>query len=335
MTAASVGTNRSGGPASFGDRLASAVRERSPLCVGIDPHAATLAAWGLGRDEQGLAAFGAALVDAAAGRAAIVKPQVAFFEAAGVAGYRALDATIRRARDAGLLVVADVKRGDIGSTGDDYALAWVDRDGPFRADAMTVSPYLGYGSLAGTVDVARRNAAGVFVLAATSNPEARVLQTAVLAEGPRAGRTVAAGIVLDVADDNRTAAQRARVASGQRPRDVADDDRTAAQRARDVADDDRTGGEQALGDVGLVLGATLDLADFGIDSESIGSAPVLAPGFGAQGARIEDLRARYGSRAEQVLVNESRGLLTDGPDGVAALVQDRADRIRAALGAAA
>ncbi|WP_279388183.1 MULTISPECIES: orotidine-5'-phosphate decarboxylase [unclassified Curtobacterium] len=290
---------RSGGPASFGDRLASAMRERSPLCVGIDPHATTLAAWGLGRDEQGLAAFGAALVDAAAGRAAIVKPQIAFFEAAGVAGYRALDATIRRARDSGLLVVADVKRGDIGSTGDDYALAWLDRDGPFAADAMTVSPYLGYGSLSGTVDVARRNGAGVFVLAATSNPEARVLQTAVLAEGPRAGRSVAAGIVLDVADDNRAA------------------------------------GDQALGDVGLVLGATLHLDDFGIDADAIGTAPVLAPGFGAQGARIEDLRALYGARAEQVLVSESRGLLTDGPDGVAALVSDRADRIRAALGAAA
>jgi len=294
-----VSDGRTGGPASFGVRLAAAVGERSPLCVGIDPHAATLAAWGLGRDEQGLTAFGATLVDAAAGRAAIVKPQIAFFEAAGVPGYRALDATLRRARDAGLLVVADVKRGDIGSTGDDYALAWLDRDGPFRADAMTVSPYLGYGSLAGTVDVARRNGAGVFVLAATSNPEARVLQTAVLAEGPRAGRSVAAGIVLAVADDNRT------------------------------------GGEQPLGDVGLVLGATLDLDDFGIDAGAIGNAPVLAPGFGAQGARIEDLRARYGARAEQVLVNESRGLLTDGPDGVAALVQDRVDRIHAALGAAA
>ncbi|WP_258378461.1 orotidine-5'-phosphate decarboxylase [Curtobacterium sp. MCPF17_051] len=294
-----MGTTRSGGPASFGVRLASALGERSPLCVGIDPHAATLAAWGLARDEQGLTAFGAILVDAAAGRAAIVKPQVAFFEAAGVAGYRALDATIRRARDAGLLVVADVKRGDIGTTGDDYALAWLDRDGPFAADAMTVSPYLGYGSLRGTVDVARRNGAGVFVLAATSNPEARLLQTAVVAEGPRTGRTVAAGIVLDVADDNRSV------------------------------------GDQALGDVGLVLGATLHLDDFGIDADAIGSAPVLAPGFGAQGARIEDLRALYGARAEQVLVSESRGLLTDGPDGVAALVTDRADRIRTALAAAA
>jgi len=299
VTAASVQATLPGGTTPFGVRLAAAIGSRSALCVGIDPHAATLAAWGLGRDEQGLTAFGATLVDAAAGRAAVVKPQIAFFEAAGVAGYRALDATIRRARDAGLLVVADVKRGDIGSTGDDYALAWLDRDGPFAADAMTVSPYLGYGSLAGTVDVARANGAGVFVLAATSNPEARVLQTAVLAEGPRAGRSVAAGIVLDVADDNRA------------------------------------GGDQPLGDVGLVLGATLDLDDFGIDAAAIGTSPVLAPGFGAQGARIEDLRALYGSRAEQVLVSESRGLLTDGPDGVAALVADRAARIRTALGAAA
>ncbi|MCJ1713845.1 orotidine-5'-phosphate decarboxylase [Curtobacterium sp. VKM Ac-2922] len=284
-----------GGPAPFGVRLAAAIGSRSALCVGIDPHAATLAAWGLGRDEAGLTAFGRVLVDAAVGRAAVVKPQVAFFEAAGVAGYRALDATIRRARDAGLLVVADVKRGDIGSTGDDYALAWLDRDGPFAADAMTVSPYLGYGSLRGTIDVARANAAGVFVLAATSNAEARVLQTAVLAEGPRAGRSVAAGIVLDVADDNPAVA------------------------------------DQRIGDVGLVLGATLDLTDFGIDEHEIGTAPVLAPGFGAQGARIEDLRALYGSRAEQVLVSESRGLLGDGPDGVTARVTDRADRIRAAL----
>jgi orotidine-5'-phosphate decarboxylase len=299
VTVPSVGTEQPGGTASFGVRLAAAIGSRSALCVGIDPHAATLAAWGLGRDEQGLTAFGATLVDAAAGRAAIVKPQIAFFEAAGVAGYRALDATIRRARDAGLLVVADVKRGDIGSTGDDYALAWLDRDGPFAADAMTVSPYLGYGSLAGTVAVARENGAGVFVLAATSNPEARVLQTAVLAEGPWAGRSVAAGIVLDVADDNRA------------------------------------GGDQPLGDIGLVLGATLALDDFGIDADTIGTAPVLAPGFGAQGARIEDLRALYGTRAEQVLVSESRGLLSDGPDGVAALVADRADRIRTALGAAA
>jgi orotidine-5'-phosphate decarboxylase len=290
---------RHGGPTPFGVRLAAAIGSRSALCVGIDPHAATLAAWGLGRDEAGLTAFGATLVDAAAGRAAVVKPQIAFFEAAGVPGYRALGATIRRAREAGLLVVADVKRGDIGSTGDDYALAWLDRDGPFAADAMTVSPYLGYGSLAGTVTVAREHGAGVFVLAATSNPEARVLQTAVLAEGPRAGRTVAAGIVVDVADDNRTTA------------------------------------DQALGDVGLVLGATLDLDDFGITADEIGTAPVLAPGFGAQGARIEDLRALYGSRAEQVLVSESRGLLGDGPDGVAGLVADRADRIAAALGTAA
>ncbi len=175
-----------------------------------------------------------------------------------------------------------MKRGDIGSTGDDYAEAWIDRDGPFRADAMTVSPYLGYGSLRGTVHLARANGAGVFVLAATSNPEARVLQTAVLAEGPRAGRTVAAGIVEDVADDNRTA------------------------------------GDAPLGDVGLVLGATLDLGDFGISGDDIGTRPCSRRASARREPASRTSGSLYGSRAEQVLVNESRGLLVDGPDGVAA-----------------
>lgn len=289
-------------PSPFGARLAAAMRERSPLCVGIDPHAPTLTAWGLPRDEAGLTAFGAAMVAAAAGRAAAVKPQVAFFEVAGAAGFRALEVTIRRARDAGLLVIADAKRGDIGSTGDDYASAWLEAGSPLAADAMTVSPYLGYGALAGTLRTAAANDAGVFVLAATSNPEGRGVQTAIVADGPRAGSSVAAGIVLDVADDNRRAAAAA-------------------------GDDGRTG----LGSVGLVLGATLDLADFGITPDAVGDAPILAPGFGAQGARIEDLRSRYGARAEQVLVSESRGLLGAGPDGVSRLVAERVERIAGAL----
>ncbi|WIB62301.1 orotidine-5'-phosphate decarboxylase [Curtobacterium sp. MCBD17_040] len=292
---------RTGGATRFGARLRSAMGERSPLCVGIDPHAATLRAWGLPRNEAGLTAFGAVLVDAAVGRAAAVKPQVAFFEVAGAAGYRALEATVRRARDAGLLVIADAKRGDIGSTGDDYAAAWLDPSSPLASDALTVSPYLGFGALAGTLDVAAAAGAGVFVLAATSNPEGRVLQTAVVQEGPRSGSSVAAGIVLDVADENRRRAG------------------------------EHTGGPGELGSVGLVIGATLDLADFGLRTDAVGSAPVLAPGFGAQGARIEDLRARFGAVADQVLVNESRGLLASGPDGVQDEVAARVDRIAAAL----
>jgi orotidine-5'-phosphate decarboxylase len=281
----------------FGTRLQTVMRSRSGLCVGIDPHVATLASWGLSRDEAGLTEFGRVLVEAAAGRAGVVKPQIAFFEAAGVAGFRALQTTIDRAQDAGLLVVADVKRGDIGTTGDGYAEAWIARGDGFHADAMTVSPYLGYGSLASTIRTAQEQGAGVFVLAATSNPEGRTVQTATVADGPRSGRTVAAGIVLDVADDNRRAGV----------------------------------GDDGLGSVGLVLGATLALDDFGITAGDVGRAPILAPGFGAQGARIEDLRAIYGPLADQVVVNESRGLLVDGPDGVAGLVADRAERIRAAL----
>ncbi|MFZ7088645.1 orotidine-5'-phosphate decarboxylase [Curtobacterium sp. RRHDQ10] len=281
--------------AAFGVRLAAAMRSRSPLCVGIDPHGAVLDAWGLARDEAGLTAFGTVLVDAAAERAAVVKPQVAFFEAAGAAGYRALETTIRRARDAGLLVIADAKRGDIGSTGDAYAEAWLEVGSTLASDALTVSPYLGFGALAGTIATARANGAGLFVLAATSNPEGRTVQTAVVQEGPRSGASLAAGMVEDVADDNRRS-------DGQDP-----------------------------GSIGLVLGATLDLDDFGITTAALGTSPVLAPGFGAQGARIEDLRARFGAMADQVLVNESRGLLSAGPDGVRGLVADRVDRIQAAL----
>jgi orotidine-5'-phosphate decarboxylase len=273
------------------------MQSRSALCVGIDPHVATLTAWGLSRDEAGLAEFGRILVDGAAGLAGVVKPQVAFFEAAGVPGFRALQTTIDRAHDAGLLVIADVKRGDIGSTGDGYADAWITPGIGFGADAMTVSPYLGYGSLAGTIATAHEQGTGVFVLAATSNPEGRTVQRAQVRDGERSGASVAAGIVLDVADDNRRAGVR--------------------------ADD--------LGSVGLVLGATLALDDFGISAESVGQTPILAPGFGAQGTPIEDLRQIYGLLAHQVLVSESRGLLVDGPAGVAGLVADRVDRIRAAI----
>ncbi|WP_082473664.1 orotidine-5'-phosphate decarboxylase [Curtobacterium sp. Leaf261] len=293
MTSATAG--RTGGAVSFGTRLQSAMRSRSALCVGIDPHVATLDAWGLSRDEAGLTEFGAVLVDAAAGRAAAVKPQVAFFEAAGSSGYRALETTIRRARDAGLLVIADAKRGDIGTTGDAYAAAWLDAGSPLASDALTVSPYLGFGALAGTIRTARTNGAGLFVLGATSNPEGRSVQTALVQEGPRSGVSLAAGMVDDVADDNRRA--------------------------------DGAG----MGSLGLVLGATLDLTDFGITERAVATSPVLAPGFGAQGARIEDLRTVFGGIADQVLVNESRGLLGDGPAGVRRLVADRAERIAAAL----
>ncbi|MDG4668914.1 orotidine-5'-phosphate decarboxylase [Mycobacterium sp. 236(2023)] len=172
----------------FGERLAGAVAQRGPLCLGIDPHPELLQAWGLGVDADGLARFSDICVAAFEGFA-IVKPQVAFFEAYGSAGFAVLERTIAGLRDAGVLVLADAKRGDIGSTMAAYAAAWAG-DSPLACDAVTASPYLGFGSLQPLLDVAADRGRGVFVLAATSNPEGATVQRA-----ESGGRTVAQSMV--------------------------------------------------------------------------------------------------------------------------------------------
>ena len=180
----------------FGTRLRKAIAARGPLCPGIDPHPELLSGWGLSVDADGLARFCDTCVEAFSGFA-IVKPQVAFFEAYGAAGYTVLERTIRALRDEGVLVLADAKRGDIGSTMAAYAEAWVG-DSPLAADAVTASPYLGFGSLQPLLDTARANDRGVFVLAATSNPEGAGVQRA-----DTGGRTVAQSIVDAAAAVNR------------------------------------------------------------------------------------------------------------------------------------
>ncbi|MFC9895866.1 orotidine-5'-phosphate decarboxylase [Nocardia sp. NPDC127579] len=161
----------------FGARLQHAMRQFGPLCAGIDPHPPLLEAWGLSDDVAGLATFTERCVEAFAGSVALVKPQVAFFEAYGSAGFAVLERAVADLRAAGTLVVADAKRGDIGSTMAAYARAWLG-DGPLGVDALTVSPYLGFGSLAPALDLAERNGRGLFVLAATSNPEGAQIQRA-------------------------------------------------------------------------------------------------------------------------------------------------------------
>lgn len=183
----------------FGTRLAAAIAARGPLCVGIDPHPELLASWGLPATADGLARFCGICVEAYAGFA-VVKPQVAFFEAYGAAGFAVLERTTAELQSAGVLVLADAKRGDIGSTMAAYAAAWAG-EGPLAADAVTASPYLGFGSLSPLLDVAAAHGRGVFVLAATSNPEGAGVQRAVIG-----GRTVAQSIVDAAAAVNRAAA---------------------------------------------------------------------------------------------------------------------------------
>ncbi|MCG7607013.1 orotidine 5'-phosphate decarboxylase [Mycolicibacterium sp. (ex Dasyatis americana)] len=184
----------------FGKRLTDAVSQRGPLCPGIDPHPELLRAWGLSTDADGLAAFSDICVTAFAGFS-MVKPQVAFFEAHGSAGFAVLERTTAALREAGVLVLADAKRGDIGSTMAAYAAAWAG-DSPLAADAVTASPYLGFGSLQPLLDVAAANGRGVFVLAATSNPEGATVQRAMA--GPR---TVAQSVVDEVAAVNQAAGE--------------------------------------------------------------------------------------------------------------------------------
>lgn len=274
---------------SFGARVRTAMDRFGPLCVGIDPHAALLDQWGLGQDADGLRAFGLGVVDAAAGRAGVVKPQVAFFERFGSRGFAALEDVMAAARDAGLLVLADAKRGDIGSTMAGYASAWLEPGSPLESDAVTISPYLGPESLRDTLTAAVHADKGVFVLAATSNPEAAALQTARTVDvAATEEQTVAARVARDVTWVNHSAA----FAGG-------------------------------LGPVGLVVGATVDRAEVGLDDALLVDTPILAPGFGAQGATEDDLIPRFGTVARNVLASESRSILRAGPAGIAEEIRIR------------
>ncbi|MEJ6489921.1 orotidine-5'-phosphate decarboxylase [Leucobacter sp. USCH14] len=279
---------------SFGDRLAAEFAAGRHLCAGIDPHGPLLAGWDAADDADGAERMGRDVVAAAAGVAACVKPQIAFFERFGSAGFAALERVLADARDAGLLVVADVKRGDIGSSFAAYADTWLAPGSPLEADAMTVVAYQGFGTLEGALAHVEHHGKGLFVLAATSNPEAAEVQRARRADG----RTVAAAMVQDASEWN-------------------------AANAR-----------ASVGSVGVVLGATLDLASFEIDvaERPAGPAlPVLAPGFGHQGARIEDAGRVFGGIGHALLANESRSILSGGPIGLPERVRERAAAVRFAL----
>ncbi|MER6503782.1 orotidine-5'-phosphate decarboxylase [Streptomyces sp. NPDC001455] len=170
-------------PEPFGARLRHAMDTRGPLCVGIDPHASLLTAWGLGDDVAGLERFTRTVVEALADRVAVLKPQSAFFERFGSRGIAVLEKAVEEARAAGALVLMDAKRGDIGSTMGAYAATYLDPGSPLFSDAVTVSPYLGFGSLRPALDAAVLSGSGVFVLALTSNPEGAEVQRATAADG--------------------------------------------------------------------------------------------------------------------------------------------------------
>lgn len=264
----------------FGARLHAAMRDRGPLCAGIDPHAGLLREWGLGDDVAGLERFALTAAEALAPRVAVVKPQSAFYERFGSRGIAVLERLVSTCREAGALVLLDVKRGDIGSTSQAYADAYFDPASPLAVDAITASPYLGFGSLEPMIDTARKHDAGVFVLALTSNKEGPEVQEATTPEGAVADLVLA--------------------------------------RLREL-----NGASEPLGSFGAVIGATIEGGrnfDFG--------GPILAPGFGAQGGTIDDLRRIFGRAVGHVLPSTSRELLRQGPDGLASAADRLNDDLR-------
>ncbi|GEP34042.1 orotidine 5'-phosphate decarboxylase [Nocardioides szechwanensis] len=255
----------------FGARVHAALAARGPFCVGIDPHSGLLHDWGLADDVAGLERFALTVVEAVAPVCSVVKPQSAFYERFGSRGVAVLERVIAESRAAGALVLLDVKRGDIGSTSQAYADAYLDPSSPLASDAITASPYLGFGSLDPMFDTARKHDAGVFVLALTSNKEGPEVQGARV-EGGADGQSVG-GLMIE-----------------------------HLRRLND--------GAQPLGSFGAVVGATIGDTDVDLDF----NGPVLAPGYGAQGGTIADIRRIFGSASGHVIASSSREVLRLGPD---------------------
>lgn len=267
----------------FGQRLVAAGQVRGRLCVGIDPHPYLLKQWGLEDNVDGLRRFSEACVEAFADSAALVKPQVAFYERFGSQGFAVLEETLASLREAGCLTVADAKRGDIGSTMAGYADAWLGESSPLQADAVTVSPYLGVAALQSVFDVAAKNGRGVFVLAATSNPEAIQLQS--FTDG---SQTVSQHVVDICAAFNAALGAVEGVGEGV---------------------GEGAGEEAVPGDIGVVVGATLENPP----ELSQLNGPVLLPGVGAQGASAADVARITQVRPELGFANVSRAVLAVGP----------------------
>ena len=267
----------------FADRLILALRALGhPLCAGLDPHLAQIPSLfrqgnmkpGDPQTADAIEAFLLAFLDRLDGRVAIVKPQIAFFECLGWRGLRTLENVVRKARGAGLLVLLDAKRNDIGSTAAGYAQAYLSADAPLPADAITLSPYLGRDSLEPFAQQAEAQGHGLFVLVKTSNPGSGDFQNQQLADGAPLYRTVATALA------------------------------PAAARWR--------GPETGFSSLGAVVGATYPEEHEKV-REALPHSIFLVPGYGAQGGHAADAVRGFvagpGGTLEGGLVNSSRGLL--------------------------
>jgi orotidine-5'-phosphate decarboxylase len=282
---------------SFAARFAAVSARHGPLALGIDPSGALLEAWGLGDSAAGLDRFADIALAAAVGVVGIVKPQSAFFERHGWRGVRTLQRLIGEARRSGLLVVLDIKRGDVGTTNDAYAEAYLGKEAPFAADAITVHPYLGLGAMGSFVARARQAGSCLLVVTRSSNPEGRGIQAAKL-PGRSAGQH----------DDGPSVEQSLLAQIG------------ALNAALEP---------DGLGPIGAVIGPThmqpeLDLA--------AARCIFLAPGVGAQGATPGDVANVFAACPDRVIPSASRSLLQAGPDGLRAAARALAAEFREVFG---
>lgn len=293
MSSPSVTGDVEPGPG-FADRFAKARAVHGPLTFGLDPSGALLREWSLGDSSDGLERFVDIAVEAAAGAVAVVKPQSAFYERHGWQGVRSLARLVAECRDAGLLVLLDAKRGDVGSTNEAYAEAYFGPGAGIPADALTVTPYLGLEAMRSIFDRAAGAGSGVFVVTRSSNPEGRTVQEARVG----GGESVEGWMLGAIAAENRRLAP-------------------------------ETG---TVGPIGAVFGPTHEPPD-GLDLAGMNGL-FLAPGVGAQGATLADVARCFAACPDRVLPAASRSLLAAGPDvkalrdGLAAAGADA----RAALG---
>lgn len=168
----------------FADRLMARVRARGPLCVGIDPHPSLLPGLFGPPGPEAAASWGLALLERAAGKAAVIKPQAGLFERWGARGFAALERICVAAADQGVMVILDAKRGDIGTTADGYAEGYLGATSSCPCDAITVNPYMGIDTVEPFVKLAEEQNKGVVVLARTSNPGARDFQAKLIDGSP-------------------------------------------------------------------------------------------------------------------------------------------------------
>lgn len=257
----------------FAQRFLELAQSRSPFCLGIDPTPQLLNAWDLPHSAAGLAQMCETVAAAAEDLLAIVKPQIAFFERFGSKGIQVLEKLIDSFHERGTLVLVDGKRGDIGSTVEAYAQAYLGPASAFRADAMTAHAYLGLGSLKPLLTHAVEAGAGVFVVVRSSNVEGIPLQTAVLHND---GRTVAESLADMITEFNEQVSV------------------------------------SEIGPVGAVVGATIE-NDLLPTLDRLPGSLILAPGIGHQGATYDDLRRRFERHAARAIPSSSRAVLDYGP----------------------